>query len=92
MKIEDLHDVKVDVRIEFGRTRMTVREILALKEGSTIRLDKYGRAPVDIFVNNILVAEGEILILNKRFCVRVTEVFDAGNRALVTRRLQGDDA
>ena len=70
-----LNDVKLKVRIELGRTRMRVEDVLALDEGSVVELNKLAGDPVDVFVNGRLLARGEVLILNDNFCVRISEVF-----------------
>lgn len=83
--IEMLYDVELDVRIELGRTHLAVEEILSLREGSVVQLDKDAGAPVDILVNNQLVAEGEVLVLNEYFCVRVTNILSNKDRAIIQR-------
>jgi flagellar motor switch protein FliN/FliY len=62
------------VKIELGRNRMSVEEVLKLAEGSVVELDKLAGDPVDVFVNDRLVARGEVLVLNDNFCVRVNEI------------------
>ena len=69
-----LKDVNLDVKIELGRSRMRVEEVLKLVEGSVVELDKLAGDPVDVFVNERLVAKGEVLVLNENFCVRVNEI------------------
>jgi len=71
-----LGDVNVDVRIELGRTRMLVEDVLRLSEGAVVELEKLAGDPVDIFVNGRHVAKGEVLVLNENFCVRVNEVVE----------------
>jgi flagellar motor switch protein FliN/FliY len=72
--IDLLADVNLDVKIELGRTRMLVEDVLKLGEGAVVELDKLAGDPVDIFVNNRHVARGEVLVLNDSFCVRVSEI------------------
>jgi flagellar motor switch protein FliN/FliY len=69
-----LRDVTLDLKIELGRTRMHLDEILQLRKGAVVTLDKLAGDPVDIFVNGRLVARGEVLVLNDNFCVRVAEL------------------
>jgi flagellar motor switch protein FliN/FliY len=69
-----LRDVTLDLKIELGRTRMNLDEILQLRRGSVVTLDKLAGDPVDIFVNGRMVARGEVLVLNDNFCVRVAEL------------------
>ena len=73
-RVSMLHDVNLRVEIELGRTRMLVEDVLQLGEGSVVELDKLAGDPVDVFVNDRLIARGEVLILNDSFCVRVSEV------------------
>jgi flagellar motor switch protein FliN/FliY len=72
--IELLRDVDLNVKIELGRARMLVEDVLKLAEGSVVELDKLAGDPVDVFVNDRLVARGEVLVLNDNFCVRVNEI------------------
>ena len=72
--IDLLRDVELNVKIELGRNRMLVEDVLKLGEGSVVELDKLAGDPVDVFVNDRLVARGEVLVLNDNFCVRVNEI------------------
>ena len=72
--IDLLKDVDLNVKIELGRTRMLIEDVLKLAEGSVVELDKLAGDPVDIFVNEQLVARGEVLVLNENFCVRINEI------------------
>lgn len=74
-RVSMLGDVNLNVRIELGRTRMLVEDVLKLDEGSVVELDKLAGDPVDVYVNDRLVARGEVLVLNDNFCVRVGDVF-----------------
>ena len=76
--IDLLRDVELNVKIELGRSRMLVEDILKLGEGSVVELDKLAGDPVDVFVNERLVARGEVLVLNDNFCVRVNEIIAGG--------------
>ena len=76
-----LHDVDLDVKIELGRTRMYVEDVLRLNENSVIELDKAAGDPVDIFVNDRHVARGEVLVLNENFCVRISEIIQPAKPA-----------
>jgi flagellar motor switch protein FliN/FliY len=73
-RVTMLGDVNLRVRIELGRTRMLVEDVLKLDAGSVVELDKLAGDPVDVFVNDRLIARGEVLVLNDNFCVRVSEV------------------
>jgi flagellar motor switch protein FliN len=72
--IDLLRDVELNVKIELGRSRMMVEDVLRLGEGSVVELDKLAGDPVDVYVNERLVARGEVLVLNDSFCVRVNEI------------------
>jgi flagellar motor switch protein FliN/FliY len=72
--LELIRDVELDLRIELGRTQMYLQDVLKLRKGSVVPLDKLAGDPVDIFVNGRLVARGEVLVLNENFCVRVAEL------------------
>jgi flagellar motor switch protein FliN len=72
--LDVLQDVELDIRIELGRTELLIEEVLKLREGSVVPLDKLAGDPVDILVNGRLIARGEVLVLNDNFCVRVAEL------------------
>ncbi|HTN74619.1 MAG TPA: flagellar motor switch protein FliN [Pirellulaceae bacterium] len=78
--IELLRDVELDLKIELGRTHMYLEDVLKLRRGSVVSLDKLAGDPVDIYVNGRLIARGEVLVLNDNFCVRVAELL-AGEEA-----------
>jgi len=75
-----IQDVELDLRIELGRTLMYLEDVLQLRKGSVVPLDKLAGDPVDIYVNGRLIARGEVLVLNDNFCVRVAELI-AGDKA-----------
>ena len=62
------------MKIELGRTRMLVEDVLKLGEGTVVELDKLAGDPVDVYVNDRPVARGEVLVLNDNFCVRINEI------------------
>jgi flagellar motor switch protein FliN len=72
--IDLLKDVELNVKIELGRAKMYVEDVLKLTDGSVVELDKLAGDPVDILVNERLVARGEVLVLNENFCVRVNQI------------------
>lgn len=72
--IDLLRDVELNVKIELGRSRMLVDDVLRLGEGSVVELDKLAGDPVDVYVNDRLVARGEVLVLNDNFCVRINDI------------------
>jgi flagellar motor switch protein FliN/FliY len=72
--IDLLSDVNLNVKIELGRTRMLVEDVLKLSEGAVVELDKLAGDPVDVYVNERHIARGEVLVLNDNFCVRINEI------------------
>ncbi|WP_018685594.1 flagellar motor switch protein FliN [Actinokineospora enzanensis] len=69
-----LHGVEMEVTVELGRTRMTVRELLSLGPGSVIELDRAAGSPADVLVNGRLIARGEIVVIDENFGIRITEI------------------
>jgi flagellar motor switch protein FliN/FliY len=74
-----VRDVELDLRIELGRTHMYLEDVLRLRRGSVVPLDKLAGDPVDVYVNGRLIARGEVLVLNDNFCVRVAELIAGAN-------------
>lgn len=72
--IDLLMDVSMRVTVELGRTRMQLAQILELQHGSVVELDRLAGDPVDVFVNDCLVARGEVVIVDDKFGVRITEM------------------
>ena len=72
--LELLADVEMGVTAELGRTRMTVRNLLALAPGSVVELDRVAGSAVDLLVNGTLIARGEVVVIDDEFGVRVTEI------------------
>ncbi len=75
-----LLDVPMQLTVELGRTRMLIKDILGLGEGSIIELDKLAGEPVDILVNNKLIAKGEVVVIDENFGVRVTDIISPMER------------
>ncbi|MCB9851811.1 MAG: flagellar motor switch protein FliN [Phycisphaerales bacterium] len=69
-----LNDVQLDVRIELGRSDLYIEDVLKLGKGAVVELDRLAGDPVDVIVNDRLVARGEVLVLNDNFCVRISEI------------------
>ena len=72
--IELLHGVAMDVTVELGRTRLSVRELLALTPGDVLELDRTAGSPADLLVNGRLIARGEVVVVDENFALRVTEI------------------
>jgi flagellar motor switch protein FliN len=77
-KINLLKDLQLNVYIELGRTQMQIKDILELERGYVIELDKLASEPVDIYVNNKKIAEGEVVVIDKHFGIRITNLQDTG--------------
>lgn len=84
--IEMLMDVPLTVTIELGRTEMTLKQALELQQGSVVELSRLAGDPIDVYVNERLIAKGEVVVVDDKFAVRVTELFSTNNNA------QGDNA
>lgn len=78
--LDMLLDIPLQVTVELGRTKRTVQEILALSSGSIIELDKLAGEPVDILINNKLIAKGEVVVIDENFGVRVTDIISQRDR------------
>ena len=74
--LEMLQGVVMDVTVELGRTRMSVRELLALTPGTVLELDRAAGSPADLLVNGRLIARGEVVVVDEDFGLRVTEIVD----------------
>ncbi|MEO8633735.1 MAG: flagellar motor switch protein FliN [Gemmatimonadales bacterium] len=72
--LETLLDVSLPVAIEFGRTHMTVQEVLELGSGSVIQLDRMVGEPIDIYISDRKLAEGEVVVIGEHFGVRITRI------------------
>jgi flagellar motor switch protein FliN/FliY len=80
MSLDLIMDVAVTVALEVGRARISVRELLQLTQGSIIELDRLANEPLDVLVNNVRVARGEVVVVNDKFGIRLTEVIPPGER------------
>jgi flagellar motor switch protein FliN/FliY len=74
--LDMLHGVIMDVTVELGRARMSVRELLALSPGTVLELDRAAGSPADLLVNGRLIARGEVVVVDEDFGLRVTEIVD----------------
>ncbi|HET9421698.1 MAG TPA: flagellar motor switch protein FliN [Nocardioides sp.] len=74
--IEMLHGVEMEITVELGRTRMPVRELLALAPGTVLELDRAAGSAADLLVNGRLIARGEVVVVDEDFGLRVTEILD----------------
>lgn len=72
--LELLRDVEMEVTVELGRTRMSVRELLSLSPGAVVELDRAAGSPADLLVNGTLIARGEVVVVDEDFGIRITEI------------------
>jgi flagellar motor switch protein FliN/FliY len=79
-RLEMLLDVPLDLSVELGRSRMTIQDLLGLAPGAVVELDKIAGEPLDILVNNRLVARGEAVVVNDKFGVRITDIVSPAER------------
>ena len=73
-------DIPLQVTVQLGKTKRTVKEILELSSGSIIELDKLAGEPVDIHINDRLIAQGEVVVIDENFGVRVTDIISQSDR------------
>ena len=79
-RLELLLDVPLELSVELGRTRMSIQELLSLGPGSVIELDKVAGEPLDILINDRLVARGEAVVVNDKFGIRITDIVSPTER------------
>ena len=79
-------DLPVKVMVELGRTKMSIGELLALHKGSVIELNVHAGDPLDLVVNGCLIAQGEVVIVNDRYGIRLTDIISPSERLRKTHR------
>jgi flagellar motor switch protein FliN/FliY len=80
LNLDLIMDVRLMLTLEVGRTRMSVRNLLALTQGSVVELDKLAGEPLDVLVNGTLVAHGEVVVVNDKFGIRLLDVVSPEKR------------
>ncbi|MFN7550781.1 MAG: flagellar motor switch protein FliN [Pseudomonadota bacterium] len=80
MNLDVILDVPVQLSLEVGRARIPIRNLLQLNQGSVIELERAAGEPLDIYVNGTLIAQGEVVVVNDRFGVRLTDVISPAER------------
>ncbi len=80
VNLEVILDVPVTLSMEVGRTRIPIRSFLQLNQGSVVELDRTAGEPLDVYVNGTLVAHGEVVVVNERFGIRLTDVISPAER------------
>ncbi len=79
-KLDVILDIPVTVSMEVGATRMPIRKLLQLNQGSVIELDRIAGEPLDVLVNGTLIAHGEVVVVNEKFGIRMTDVISPSER------------
>jgi flagellar motor switch protein FliN/FliY len=80
VNVEALLDIPVTMTLEVGRSRVSIRNLLQLNQGSVIELERASGEPLDVFVNGTLVAHGEVVVVNEKFGIRLTDVISPADR------------
>lgn len=80
VNLEVILDIPVTLSVEIGRTRISIRNLLQLNQGSVVELDRLAGEPLDVMVNGTLVAHGEVVVVNERFGIRLTDVVSPAER------------
>lgn len=73
-------DIPVTIAMEIGRTKISIRNLLQLNQGSVVELDRLAGEPMDVMVNGTLVAHGEVVVVNEKFGIRLTDVISPAER------------
>ena len=79
-------DIPVQLTVELGRTRIPIKDILQLAQGSVIELDAMAGEPMDVLVNGCLIAQGEVVVVNEKFGIRLTDIVTPSERVRRLRR------
>ena len=80
-ELDMILDIPVQIAVELGRTRMTIRNLLLLAHGSVVELDAMAGEPLNVFVNGTLIAQGEVVVVNDKFGIRLTDIITPSERA-----------
>ena len=80
LNLDVVLDIPVTLSMEVGRSRVSIRNLLQLNQGSVVELDRSAGEPLDVFVNGTLVAHGEVVVINERFGIRLTDVISPAER------------
>lgn len=80
IQLDAILDVPVTLAMEIGRTRINIRNLLQLNQGSVVELDRLAGEPMDVLVNGTLIAQGEVVVVNERFGIRLTDIVSPTDR------------
>jgi len=78
--LESILDIPVTLSVEIGNTPITIRNLLQLNQGSVVELDRLAGEPLDVLINGTLIAHGEVVVVNEKFGIRLTDVISAAER------------
>ncbi|OWS73726.1 flagellar motor switch protein FliN [Pantoea sp. VS1] len=79
-ELQLIHDIPVKMTVELGRTKMTIKELLRLSQGSVVTLEGLAGEPLDILINGYLIAQGEVVVVSDNFGIRITEIITPSER------------
>jgi flagellar motor switch protein FliN/FliY len=80
LQLDMILDIPVTISMEIGRTKINIRNLLQLSQGSVVELDRLAGEPMDVLVNDTLIAHGEVVVVNDKFGIRLTDVISASER------------
>ncbi len=80
VQLDAILDVPVTISMEIGRTQITIRNLLQLNQGSVVELDRLAGEPMDVLVNGTLIAKGEVVVVNEKFGIRLTDIISPADR------------
>ena len=80
VKIDSILDVPITISMVIGRSRINIRNLLQLNQGSVVELDRLAGEPMDVLVNGTLIAQGEVVVVNEKFGIRLTDIVSPADR------------
>ncbi|HEY9051340.1 MAG TPA: flagellar motor switch protein FliN [Gammaproteobacteria bacterium] len=80
VKLDVVLDIPVTISMEIGRTKISIRNLLQLNQGSVVELDRLAGEPMDVLVNGTLIARGEVVVVNEKFGIRLTDIISPAER------------
>ena len=84
--IDMILDIPVQLTVELGRTKIAIKNLLQLAQGSVVELDGLAGEPMDVFVNGCLIAQGEVVVVNDKFGIRLTDIITPSERIRKLKR------
>jgi flagellar motor switch protein FliN len=78
--LDFLLDIPLEISVELGKTKISIGELLKLSQGAVVELNKSTEQPLEIFVNRKLMAQGEVVVVNEKFAIRLTNIISPGDR------------